>query len=202
MVKLIYSPIASLDGHVEDEQGTFDWAAPDDEVHAFVNELERPIGTYLYGRRMYETMVFWETVSGGADQPAVIRDFAEIWRAAEKTVFSRTLQTVASARTHMSAPSTPTRFGASRKPREPTSRSEVPNLPGRRSPGPGRPVTAVPRADHCWWRQARTARRHPHPARATTQTGQRCASARTAARMLSEMTASSGRSTIGVSVPS
>ena len=117
MVKLIYSPIASLDGHVEDEQGTFDWAAPDDEVHAFVNELERPIGTYLYGRRMYETMVFWETVSGGADQPAVIRDFAEIWRAAEKTVFSRTLQTVASARTHMSAPSTPTRFGASRKPR-------------------------------------------------------------------------------------
>ena len=101
MVKLIYSPIASLDGHVEDEQGTFDWAAPDDDVHAFVNELERPIGTYLYGRRMYETMVFWETVSGGADQPAVIRDFAEIWRAAEKIVFSRTLQTVASARTHI-----------------------------------------------------------------------------------------------------
>jgi dihydrofolate reductase len=101
MVKLIYSPIASLDGYVEDEQGKFDWAAPDDEVHAFVNELERPIGTYLYGRRMYETMVFWETVSGGADQPAVIRDFAEIWRAAEKIVFSRTLQTVASARTHI-----------------------------------------------------------------------------------------------------
>jgi dihydrofolate reductase len=101
MVKLIYSPIASLDGYVEDEQGKFDWAAPDDEVHAFVNELERPIGTYLYGRRMYETMVFWETVSGGADQPAVIRDFAEIWRAAEKIVFSRTLQTVASARTHL-----------------------------------------------------------------------------------------------------
>jgi len=101
MVKLIYSPIASLDGYVEDEQGKFDWAAPDDEVHAFVNELERPIGTYLYGRRMYETMVFWETVSVGADQPVVIRDFAEIWRAAEKIVFSRTLQTVASARTHI-----------------------------------------------------------------------------------------------------
>jgi dihydrofolate reductase len=101
MVKLIYSPIASLDGYVEDEQGKFDWAAPDDEVHAFVNELERPIGTYLYGRRMYETMVFWETVSGGADQPAVIRDFAEIWRAAEKIVFSRALQTVASVRTHI-----------------------------------------------------------------------------------------------------
>jgi dihydrofolate reductase len=101
MVKLIYSPIASLDGYVEDEQGKFDWAAPDDEVHAFVNEFERRVGTYLYGRRMYETMVSWETVSGGADQPAVIRDFAEIWRAAEKIVFSRTLQTVASARTHI-----------------------------------------------------------------------------------------------------
>jgi dihydrofolate reductase len=101
MVKLIHSPIASLDGDVEDEQGKFDWAAPDDEVHAFVNEFERPIGTYLYGRRMYETMVFSETVSGGADQPAVIRDFAEIWRAAEKIVVSRTLQTVASARTHI-----------------------------------------------------------------------------------------------------
>jgi hypothetical protein len=101
MVKLIFSPIASLDGYLEDERGKFDWAAPDDEVHAFVNDLERPIGTYLYGRRMYETMVSWETVSGGANQPAVIRDFAEIWRAAEKIVFSRTLQTVASARTHI-----------------------------------------------------------------------------------------------------
>jgi dihydrofolate reductase len=127
MVKLIYSPIASLDGYVEDEQGKFDWAAPDDEVHAFVNELERPIGTYLYGRRMYETMVFWETVSGGADQPAVIRDFAEIWRAAEKIVFSRALQTVATPGPTSSTPSTLTRFGASRKPREPTSRSGVPS---------------------------------------------------------------------------
>jgi hypothetical protein len=69
MVKLIHSPIASLDGYVEDEQGKFDWAAPADEVHAFVNARERPIGTYLYGRRMYETMVFWETVSGGGNQP-------------------------------------------------------------------------------------------------------------------------------------
>src|SRR5207244_5680648 len=101
MAKLIYSAIASLDGYVEDEQGKFDWAAPDDEVHAFVNEFERRIGTYLYGRRMYETMVSWETVSGGADQPAVIRDFAEIWRAAEKIVYSRTLRTVSSARTRI-----------------------------------------------------------------------------------------------------
>ena len=101
MAKLIYSAITSLDGYVEDAEGKFDWAAPDDEVHAFVNELEREIGTYLYGRRMYETMVFWETVGTGADQPAVIRDFAEIWRAAEKIVYSQTLQAVSSARTRI-----------------------------------------------------------------------------------------------------
>jgi dihydrofolate reductase len=101
MAKLIYSAIASLDGYVEDKEGKFDWAAPDDEVHAFVNDLERPIGTYVYGRRMYETMVFWETVSTGPDQPAVIRDFAEIWRAAEKIVYSGALQTVSSARTRI-----------------------------------------------------------------------------------------------------
>jgi dihydrofolate reductase len=99
MAKLIYSAIASLDGYVEDEQGRFEWAAPDEEVLAFVNELERPIGTYLYGRRMYETMVFWETASAdGALSPAT-RDFAEIWRAAEKVVYSRTLERVASSRT-------------------------------------------------------------------------------------------------------
>ena len=101
MPKLIYAAIASLDGYVEDEAGKFDWAAPDGEVHAFVNDLERPIGTYLYGRRMYETMVFWETVSTGTDQPVVIRDFAEIWRAAEKVVYSRNLETVSSARTRI-----------------------------------------------------------------------------------------------------
>ena len=101
MAKLIYAAIASLDGYVEDEEGRFDWAAPDDEVHAFVNDLERPIGTHLYGRRMYETMVFWETVSTETDQPAVIRDFAGIWRTAEKIVYSRALQTVCSARTRI-----------------------------------------------------------------------------------------------------
>jgi dihydrofolate reductase len=101
MPKLIYAAIASLDGYVEDETGNFDWAAPDDEVHAFVNDLQRPIGTYLYGRRMYETMVFWETVSTGTDQPAVIRDYAEIWRAAEKIVYSGTLETVSSVRTRI-----------------------------------------------------------------------------------------------------
>src|ERR1700679_3171989 len=101
MPKLIYQAIASLDGYVEDEAGNFDWAAPDGEVHAFVNDLERPIGTYLYGRRMYETMVYWETVSTGIDQSAESRDFAEIWRAAEKIVYSRNLETVSSQRTRI-----------------------------------------------------------------------------------------------------
>jgi dihydrofolate reductase len=101
MAKLIYSAIASLDGYVEDHEGNFDWAAPDAEVHAFINDLERPIGTYLYGRRMYETMVFWESVNPGPDQPAVMRDFAGIWGAAEKIVYSRARQTVSSARTRI-----------------------------------------------------------------------------------------------------
>ncbi len=100
MAKLIYTAIASLDGYVEDTDGKFDWAAPDQEVHAFVNELERPIGTYLYGRRMYETMVYWETVDT-TGEPAVIADYAEIWRAAEKLVFSHTLKDAASARTRV-----------------------------------------------------------------------------------------------------
>ena len=98
MASLTYLAIASLDGYVEDEQGKFDWVAPDEEVHAFVNDLERPVGTHLYGRRMYETMVYWETDD---DQAAVARDFAEIWRAAEKVVYSRTLQTVSSERTRI-----------------------------------------------------------------------------------------------------
>ena len=95
---LIYAMIASLDGYVEDESGRFDWAAPDEEVHAFVNELERPIGTYLYGRRMYETMVAWETMD---DEHPVMRDFAELWRAAEKIVYSRSLESASSARTRI-----------------------------------------------------------------------------------------------------
>jgi len=101
MAKLIYSAIGSLDGYVEDSSGTFEWAAPDEEVHAFVNELERSIATYLYGRKMYETMVFWETVDPHGDGPAVPLDFAAIWQAAEKIVYSRTLETVSSARTRL-----------------------------------------------------------------------------------------------------
>jgi dihydrofolate reductase len=108
MAKLIYAAIASLDGYVEDKQGQFDWAAPDDELLAFVNDLERPIGTYLYGRRMYETMVFWETVSTSGDQAALTRDFAALWRAAEKIVYSRTLQTESSARTRLERDFEPT----------------------------------------------------------------------------------------------
>jgi dihydrofolate reductase len=97
MASLTYLAIASIDGYVEDEQGKFHWAAPDEEVHAFVNDLARPWGTHLYGRRMYETMVWWET----GDHAAVYRDYAEIWRAAEKVVFSRTLHTVSSERTRI-----------------------------------------------------------------------------------------------------
>jgi dihydrofolate reductase len=100
VAKLIYSAMASLDGYVADEDGNFDWAEPDEEVHAFINDLERPIGTYLYGRRLYEVMLAWETISL-ADQPRFLRDFAEIWQAADKVVYSRTLETASSARTRV-----------------------------------------------------------------------------------------------------
>jgi dihydrofolate reductase len=98
MAKLIYSAITSLDGYVADENGNFDWAAPDEEVHAFVNDLERGVGTYLYGRQMYEVMVAWETMDL-ANQSSIARDYVTIWRAADKIVYSRTLQKVSSART-------------------------------------------------------------------------------------------------------
>jgi dihydrofolate reductase len=101
VAKLIYSAITSLDGYVEDQHGGFEWSAPDAEVHAFVNDLERPIGTYLYGRRMYETMVYWETLGLDSEPSAVARDFAQIWRAADKIVFSRTLAASSSARTRI-----------------------------------------------------------------------------------------------------
>jgi len=100
MAELIYSAIMSLDGYIADEQGNFDWAAPDEEVHRFVNDLQRPVGTYLYGRRMYEVMSAWETM-GTPDQPPVMLDFARIWQAADKLVYSRTLESVSSARTRI-----------------------------------------------------------------------------------------------------
>src|SRR2546423_1775452 len=100
MARLIYSAIASLDGYVGDAAGRFDWAVPDEEGHAFLNELERPVGTYLYGRRMYEVMAAWETVPT-AGQPAFVQDFATIWRAADKIVYSTALQSVSTARTRI-----------------------------------------------------------------------------------------------------
>jgi len=101
MAKLIYSAIMTLDGYIEDESGSFDWAAPDEEVHAFVNDLERPIGSYLYGRRMYETMAVWEDSEGFASQSPITREYAAIWQAAKKIVYSRTLDSAASARTRI-----------------------------------------------------------------------------------------------------
>ncbi len=100
MAKLVYMAVASLDGYIEDEDGKFDWAVPDEEVHTFINDLERPVGTHLLGRRMYDVLVSWETIAL-AGQPASIRDFAAIWRAADKIVYSKTLEQVSSARTRI-----------------------------------------------------------------------------------------------------
>ena len=101
MAKLIYSAITSLDGYIADADGNFDWLAPDDEVHAFVNDLERPVGTYLYGRRMYDVMVAWETMHTQPELTPATRDYTQIWQAAEKVVYSATLEAVTSARTRL-----------------------------------------------------------------------------------------------------
>src|SRR5215204_2290872 len=101
MAKLIYSAITSLDGYVADEDGNFDWAAPDEEVHTFVNDLEREVGTYLYGRRMYEVMSYWETAHALTDRSPVEQDYAQIWRSADKIVYSRTLEAVSSSKTRI-----------------------------------------------------------------------------------------------------
>jgi dihydrofolate reductase len=101
MAKLTYSAIASADGYIEDAAGTFDWGAPGEELLCFINDLERPVGTYLYGRRMYQTMLYWETAHTEPGQPPSFRDFTGIWQAAEKIVFSTTLQAVSTARTRI-----------------------------------------------------------------------------------------------------
>jgi dihydrofolate reductase len=101
MGRLIYSGIVSLDGYINDVSGGFDWAAPDEEVHSFVNDLERSAGTYLYGRRMYEVMKAWETVPELPDQSAVMLDYAQLWRAADKVVFSTTLEAASTPRTRI-----------------------------------------------------------------------------------------------------
>ena len=164
MAILTYVAIASLDGYVEDEQGKFDWVAPDEEVHAFVNDLERPVGTYLYGRRMYETMAYWETDD---DRPPVYQDYAEIWRAAEKVVYSRTLQTVSSERTRIER-----EFDAAAIERlKESSQSDI-AIGGAELAGQ---AIAEGLVDEChlllgpvlsWWWQACPARRRPCRARA------------------------------------
>lgn len=100
MARVVYTAIASLDGYVADTDGRFDWSAPDEEVHAFVNDLERETATMLLGRRMYEVLVAWETMDV-AGEPVVMADFQAIWRAADKVVYSRTLDEVASERTRI-----------------------------------------------------------------------------------------------------
>jgi dihydrofolate reductase len=101
MSKLIYSAITSLDGYVADADGKFDWGEPDEEVHSFFNDLERPVGTYLYGRRLYEVMVAWDDAEAFAGQPPYIQDFARLWQAADKVVYSTTLDAVSTARTRI-----------------------------------------------------------------------------------------------------
>ncbi|MGO8861867.1 MAG: dihydrofolate reductase family protein [Acidimicrobiales bacterium] len=101
MAKLVYATIMSLDGYTTDVKGNIEWGAPEPDVLAFINDLERGIGTYLYGRKMYETMVFWETFDASEDQPSLDRNFAEMWRAADKVVYSKTLTEATSARTRI-----------------------------------------------------------------------------------------------------
>ncbi|WP_235999501.1 dihydrofolate reductase family protein [Qaidamihabitans albus] len=129
MATLIYSMIASLDGYVEDESGDFGWAVPDEEVHTFINELERPIGTYLYGRRMYEMMAGWETDEAVAGRSPVAKDFARIWQATEKIVYSSTWRRLPPPGPGSNGTSTPKRSGGGKRP--PSGRHGVRARPGR-----------------------------------------------------------------------
>src|SRR4249919_1510409 len=101
MANMIYSMTASLDGYIADEDGKFGWAEPDEEVHTFINDLHRPVGTYLLGRRMYEVLAYWDDPPALDEQPSFVQQFAEIWRAADKVVYSRTLETARTARTRI-----------------------------------------------------------------------------------------------------
>jgi dihydrofolate reductase len=101
MANLIYTTIASVDGYIADEDGRFDWAKPDEEVHTFINDLERAVGTYLLGRRMYEVLAYWEDPPALDEQPSFVQEFAEMWQAAEKVVYSKTLETAPTARTRI-----------------------------------------------------------------------------------------------------
>src|SRR3954454_689704 len=99
MGRLIYNVIASLDGYVDDSDGGFAWAMPDEDVHGYVNDLMRTVGTHLYGRRLYAVMAGWQTLGTSPDEPAIMRDFGELWRAADKVVYSTTLGEVSTPRT-------------------------------------------------------------------------------------------------------
>ena len=131
VAELIYCAIASLDGYIADEDGRWDWSVPDAEVHAFVNDLMRPVGTHLYGRRMYEVLVAWETMD---DPDPLMRDFAQIWRAAEKVVYSTTLPDVSSARTRLERRFDPEAVRELKGTAGATSRSAARTSPARRSP--------------------------------------------------------------------
>ena len=111
MAKLIYTAITSLDGYVADAEGKFDWSMPDAEVHAYINDLERGIGTQLMGRKLYEVMKFWEPLYGQTDLPPVMEDFAAIWHDAEKVVYSRTLREADTARTRIESTFDPVEVG-------------------------------------------------------------------------------------------
>ena len=101
MAKLIYVSNVSLDGFIEDEHGSFEWSAPDDDRFAFITDLVRPVGTYLYGRRLYETMAVWETDRGLASQSELRADFAHVWQAADKVVYYTTLDAVSTAKSRL-----------------------------------------------------------------------------------------------------
>jgi dihydrofolate reductase len=101
MAKLIFAAITSVDGYVADADGNFDWSMPSEEVHRFVNNLEAGIGTYLYGRRMYEVMRYWETASTGNGEQSVEQEFAKLWQRADKIIYSRSLDEVSTASTRL-----------------------------------------------------------------------------------------------------
>jgi hypothetical protein len=142
MAKLLYMPIMSLDGYVADEAGSYDWAMPDDEVFGFVNDFERPVGTYLYGRRLYQEMTGWETMDADPGLSPLMLDFARIWQAADKVVYSRSLEAVSTARTRLERDFDPgsVRQMKARADRDMTvggpvlARRGDPGRPGRRDP--------------------------------------------------------------------
>jgi dihydrofolate reductase len=101
MAKLIYAAITSLDGYVNDADGGFGWAKPDEQVHSYINEIERPTGTYLYGRRMYEVLRYWHDPDDLDAQPSYIQDYAGIWQAADKVVYSTSLDSASTPRTRL-----------------------------------------------------------------------------------------------------